>query len=189
MEAAPLNTSFYREALIVLGAAALVIPVFHRLRVSSVIGFMLVGLAVGPFGLASLAQHLPWLSAITISEPESIAPIAQLGVVLLLFMIGLELSFERLRVMRRLVFGLGSLQLVLCALALAGVVTLFGGSPTSAVVIGFAMAMSSTAIVIQVLSEEKRLNTVVGVGGCSNEPTQLDWAPAGSGPDAGIAYG
>jgi monovalent cation:H+ antiporter-2, CPA2 family len=162
MEAAPLNTSFYREALIVLGAAALVIPVFHRLRVSSVIGFMLVGLAVGPFGLASLAQHLPWLSAITISEPESIAPIAQLGVVLLLFMIGLELSFERLRVMRRLVFGLGSLQLVLCALALAGVVTLFGGSPTSAVVIGFAMAMSSTAIVIQVLSEEKRLNTVVG---------------------------
>src|SRR6201993_3848855 len=155
MEAAPLNTSFYREALIVLGAAALVIPVFHRLRVSSVIGFMLVGLAVGPFGLASLAQHLPWLSAITISEPESIAPIAQLGVVLLLFMIGLELSFERLRVMRRLVFGLGSLQLVLCALALAGVVTLFGSSPTSAVVIGFAMAMSSTAIVIQVLSEEK----------------------------------
>jgi CPA2 family monovalent cation:H+ antiporter-2 len=162
MEAAPLNASFYREALIVLGAAALVIPLFHRLRISSVIGFMLVGVAVGPFGIASLAQHLPWLSAMTISEPESIEPIAQLGVVLLLFMIGLELSFERLQIMRRLVFGLGSLQLVLCAAAMAGVVTLFGGNPSSAVVIGLAMAMSSTAVVIQVLSEEKRLNTVVG---------------------------
>src|ERR1700756_347957 len=162
MEAAPLNTSFYREALIVLGAAALVIPVFHRLRVSSVIGFMLVGLAVGPFGLASLAQHLPWLSAITISEPESIAPIAQLGVVLLLFMIGLELSFERLRVMRRLVFGLGSLQLVLCTAVLAGAALLLGHRGISAAVIGLALAMSSTAVVIQVLSEEKRLNTATG---------------------------
>ena len=162
MEAAAINTLFYKEALIVLGAAALVIPVFHRLRVSSVIGFILVGVAVGPFGLAALAQRLPWLSAVTISEPESIEPIARLGVVMLLFMIGLELSFERLRVMRRLVFGLGSLQLMLCAGALAGVVTLGGGSAISAMVIGLAMAMSSTAVVIQVLSEEKRLNTVVG---------------------------
>src|SRR5882724_1851417 len=92
MEAAPLNTSFYKEALIVLGAAAIVIPLFHRLHVSSVLGFMLVGVAVGPFGLASLTSYLPWLSAVTISEPESIEPIAHLGVVLLLFMIGLELD-------------------------------------------------------------------------------------------------
>ena len=56
MEAAPLNTSFYKEALIVLGAAAIVIPLFHRLHVSSVLGFMLVGVAVGPFGLASLGR-------------------------------------------------------------------------------------------------------------------------------------
>jgi hypothetical protein len=70
-EATPLNTSFYKEALIVLGAAGIVIPVFHRLHVSPVLGFMLVGLAVGPFGLASLAPYLPWLSAITISAPEA----------------------------------------------------------------------------------------------------------------------
>src|SRR5262249_44569398 len=110
METAPLDTSFYKQALIVLGAAGVVIPLFHRLRVSPVLGFMLVGIVVGPFGLASLIPHLPWLSAIIISTPASIEPIAQLGVVLLLFMIGLELSFERLWVMRRLVFGLGSLQ-------------------------------------------------------------------------------
>src|ERR1700738_5300212 len=107
METAPLDISFYKQALIVLGAAGVVIPLFHRLHVSSVLGFMLIGIVVGPFGLASLALHLPWLSAMTISAPESIEPIAHLGVVLLLFMIGLELSFERLWVMRRLVFGLG----------------------------------------------------------------------------------
>ena len=112
MEATSLNTSFYKEALIVLGAAGIVIPLFHRLHISPVLGFMLVGVVVGPFGLASLAPYLPWLSAITISAPESIEPIAHLGVVLLLFMIGLELSFERLWVMRRLVFGLGFLQVV-----------------------------------------------------------------------------
>jgi CPA2 family monovalent cation:H+ antiporter-2 len=162
METAPLDTSFYKQALIVLGAAGVVIPLFHRLRVSPVLGFMLVGIVVGPFGFASLIPHLPWLSAITISTPASIEPIAQFGVVLLLFMIGLELSFERLWVMRRLVFGLGSLQVVLCAAVLAGVAMLLGHNRISAGVIGLALAMSSTAVVIQVLSEEKRLNTVTG---------------------------
>src|SRR3984893_7312273 len=162
MEAASLNTSFYREALIVLGAAAIVIPLFHRLHVSSVLGFMLVGVAVGPFGLASLTAYLPWLWPITIGEPESIEPIAHLGVVLLLFVIGLELSFERLKVMRRLVFGLGSLQLVLCAGVLAGAAVLLGYSRISAAVIGLAPAMSSTAVGIQVLSGEKRLHTATG---------------------------
>jgi CPA2 family monovalent cation:H+ antiporter-2 len=162
MEATSLNTSFYKEALIVLGAAGIVIPLFHRLHVSPVLGFMLVGILVGPFGLASLAPYLPWLSAITISAPESIEPIAHLGVVLLLFMIGLELSFERLWVMRRLVFGLGFLQVVVCATVLSGAAVLLGHSRISAAVIGLAAAMSSTAVVIQVLSEEKRLNTAAG---------------------------
>src|SRR5215469_621601 len=162
METAPLDISFYKQALIVLGAAGVVIPIFHRLRVSPVLGFMLIGIVVGPFGLGSLTPHLPWLSAITISAPASIEPIARLGVVLLLFMIGLELSFERLWVMRRLVFGLGSLQVVLCAAVLAGVAMLLGHNRISAGVIGLALAMSSTAVVIQVLSEEKRLNTVTG---------------------------
>ncbi|HEY8290635.1 MAG TPA: cation:proton antiporter, partial [Acetobacteraceae bacterium] len=148
--------------LVVLGAAGVVIPLFLRLRLSSVLGFMLVGVVVGPFGIASLAPHMPWLSAITISEADSIQPIAQLGVVLLLFMIGLELSFERLWLMRRLVFGLGCLQVVLCTAALAGAAMLLGHRPINAVVIGVALAMSSTAVVIQVLSDDKRLNTPAG---------------------------
>src|SRR3954452_22796127 len=115
MKAALLDLALYKAVLIVLGAAAIVIPLFHRLRVSSVLGFMLVGIVVGPFGLASLAPSLPWISAISIGEPGTIEPIANLGVVLLLFMIGLELSFERLIVMRRLVFGLGSHCNLFCA--------------------------------------------------------------------------
>jgi monovalent cation:H+ antiporter-2, CPA2 family len=162
MEAGSLDVSLYKNALIVLGAAGIVIPLFHRLRISSVLGFIMVGIVVGPFGLASLTPHLPWLSAITISTPEAIEPIARLGVVLLLFMIGLELSFERLWVMRRLVFGLGSLQVVLCTAVLAVAAVLLGYSRISGVVIGLVLAMSSTAVVIQVLSEEKRLNTAVG---------------------------
>ena len=162
MEATPLDTSLYKEALIVLGAAGVVIPLFHRLRVSAVVGFMLVGVVVGPFGLASLSQRMPFLSAVTISDPNSIEPIARLGVVLLMFMIGLELSFERLRVMRRLVFGLGFLQVAVCAAALGAAAIASGYDWISATVIGLALAMSSTAVVIQVLADDKRLNTATG---------------------------
>ena len=110
MEPHALDISLYQDALVVLGAAGVVIPLFHRLRVSSVLGFMLVGIVVGPFGLASLrAASALALARSPSAEPESIEPIADLGVVLLLFMIGLELSFERLWLMRRLVFGLGCL--------------------------------------------------------------------------------
>jgi CPA2 family monovalent cation:H+ antiporter-2 len=162
MEPHALDTSLYKQALVVLGAAGVVIPLFHRLRVSSVLGFMLVGVVVGPFGIASLAPRLPFLAAITISDADSIAPIADLGIALLLFMIGLELSFERLWTMRRLVFGLGSLQVVASAAVLAAAVVVLGQGWHTGVVIGLALAMSSTAVVIQVLAEEKRLNTATG---------------------------
>ena len=114
----PPDFASYKAALIVLAAAGVVIPLFHRLKLSPALGFMLVGLAVGPFGLGALTPAHPWLDLITIGDPEAIRKIADLGVVLLLFMIGLELSLERLWLMRRLVFGLGALQLTLSAAAL-----------------------------------------------------------------------
>jgi len=101
-----------------------VIPLFHRLRLSPVLGFMLVGVAVGPFGFATLADRLPLLGSIMLSRLETIEPIAELGISMLMFMIGLELSLERLRVMRRLVFGLGLLQFLLCAVAIAATFSL-----------------------------------------------------------------
>jgi K+:H+ antiporter len=139
-----------------------VIPLFHRLRLSPVLGFMLVGVAVGPFGLAMLSDQLPLLGAITLNRPESIAPIAELGISMMMFMIGLELSLERLRVMRRLVFGFGLLQFVLCAVAIGAIAYALGAPPVLAAVIGPALSMSSTAVVVQVLSHEKRLGGPVG---------------------------
>jgi CPA2 family monovalent cation:H+ antiporter-2 len=161
----PVDPAAFKELLIVLGAAGVVIPLFHRLRISPVLGFMLVGAAVGPFGLGRLSTVLPWLSVVTIADPEAIAPIARLGVVLLLFMIGLELSFERLWLMRRLVFGLGALQLTLCTAALAGAVWLVTGNAGAAIVLGLAGALSSTAVVLQVLASGKRLGTPLGRAG------------------------
>ena len=151
-----------REALVVLASAAIVIPLFHRLRISSVLGFMLVGMAVGPSGLGALADAAPFMSAVTISERGRIVPLAELGVVLLLFTIGLELSFERILTMRRLVFGLGALQLAACTLAVAGAAALLGAPPGAALALGLALAMSSTAVVVQVLADEKRVTGLVG---------------------------
>jgi monovalent cation:H+ antiporter-2, CPA2 family len=139
-----------------------VIPLFHRLRLSPVLGFMLVGVAVGPFGFALFADQLPLLGSITLSQPESIQPIAELGISMLMFMIGLELSLERLRVMRRLVFGFGLLQFALCAVAIAVIAYALGTSAGVAAVAGTALAMSSTAVVVQVLAQEKRLGGPVG---------------------------
>src|SRR5271163_91340 len=139
---APLDFASYKAALIVLAAAGVVIPLFHRLKLSPALGFMLVGLVVGPFGLGVLVDTHPWLRVVTIAESASIRQIADLGVVLLLFMIGLELSLERLWLMRRLVFGLGALQVTLSAVALTGAGVLLGLNGRSAIVAGIALAMS-----------------------------------------------
>jgi monovalent cation:H+ antiporter-2, CPA2 family len=159
---ASLESATFKVALIVLAAAGIVVPLFHRLRISPVVGFMLVGMAVGPYGLGRLLANLPWVSAVTIDSPDAIAPVARLGVVLLLFMIGLELSFERLWLMRRLVFGLGTAQVLAGAALLYAAARLGGIALTPAAVLALAGAMSSTAVVVQVLATRRRLGTPVG---------------------------
>ena len=104
--ALPLESSAFKDVVVVLGAAGLVIPAFAALRISPVVGFILFGIVAGPFGLGALVGVQPGLYFVTISNPAALAAPAEMGVVLLLFALGLELSAERLRTMRHLVFGL-----------------------------------------------------------------------------------
>src|SRR6187402_2752170 len=138
------------DALVILGAAGIVIPVFARFRITPVIGFILVGLLVGPFGLGRLVGQHEWLFYMTITDAEGLEPFAEFGIVLLLFTIGLELSFNRLWAMRRQVFGLGALELLLAAALLAGGLILAGATWSAALAIGVALALSSTALVLPI---------------------------------------
>jgi CPA2 family monovalent cation:H+ antiporter-2 len=156
------DPSSYKEVLLVLGTAAVVVPAFHRLKISPIFGFMLMGALLGPDGLARLAGALPWLGYITVSEREQFEHVAELGVVFLLFMIGLELSFERLRTMRKLVFGMGAAKLILANIAIGAGLLALGRTPTEALVVGACLGLSSTALVVQVLAEQKRLGTITG---------------------------
>src|SRR5438270_7482021 len=139
-----------KDALVILGAAGIVIPAFARLKISPVIGFILVGMIVGPFGLGALAEHRPWLNPITITDPAGIEPFAEFGIILLLFAIGLELSFRRLVAMRRAIFGIGAAEMVLGTLLIGGGLWAAGEAPGSAAALGVALAMSSTALVLPI---------------------------------------
>ena len=142
------QTSGFSDALVILGAAGIVIPAFTRFRISPIIGFILVGLLVGPAGLGAMTDEVPWLNYITISNPEAVEPFAEFGIILLLFAIGMELSFRRLWTMRRLVFGVGAAEVLLSALLIGTTLHIIGQSLTGSVALGLALALSSTAIVL-----------------------------------------
>lgn len=138
---------FLVQALIFLVAAIVVVPICRRLGLSTVLGYLVAGLIIGPSGFE------------LIGDADEVLHFAEIGVVLLLFIIGLELQPKRLWVMRRAVFGLGTAQIVVTAVVIGifcySVLRL--GAPT-AVLVGFALALSSTAFVLQLLGEQKKLN-------------------------------
>lgn len=148
--AAELHTEGLNNALIILGAAGIVIPAFARLRITPIIGFLLVGILVGPMGLGALAGQYPWLRWVTISDTEDITRIGEFGIILLLFGIGLELSFRRLWRMRRQVFGLGAAELFGGAMLIGGALFAVGYSATEAIGLGLALSLSSTALVLPI---------------------------------------
>lgn len=153
----------YSDLLLFLGVAGIVVPLFRRIHVSPILGFLLAGAALGPSGLGRLAHDNPFIEAITITDVHKAATVAEFGVVFLLFMIGLELSWDRLVRMKRLVFGLGAAQLFGCTIVIAALMYgVMGARLSSSFIIGAALAMSSTAIVIPVLAESRRLNRAVG---------------------------
>ncbi len=160
--AAELDLSAYKEIMLVLGTAAVAVPALGRIGINPVFGYLIAGTILGPDGLGRLADSFGMLSHVTISDRTQITYLAEAGVVFLMFMIGLELTFERLWTMRRLVFGMGALQVVLSGIALTLLLGLAGFDSETSLVIGFAFALSSTAIVVQLLADQKRLGAPTG---------------------------
>jgi len=156
--ALPLESSAFKDMALVLGAAGLVIPAFAALRISPVIGFILIGIAAGPFGIG----QLPGLGWLQLSSPEALAAPAELGVALLLFALGLELSPDRIRTMRDNILGLGSLQMLICTALIAGVLLALGLALVPVAVMAGALALSSTAVGLQLLSASGRINSQAG---------------------------
>ncbi|MBE0468811.1 MAG: cation:proton antiporter [Methyloprofundus sp.] len=143
--------SYLIDIIILLSAAVITVPIFQAIRLGAVPGFLVAGLIVGPSALG-LISHI-----------NQIGYLAEIGVVLLLFVIGIELKPARLWLMRRAVFGLGSLQILLTGTALSGVSYLFFDIPLrAAILIGPALALSSTAFVLQLLTEQKSLSSIYG---------------------------
>lgn len=147
----------YRTILLFFAVAGVAIPLFSKLKVSPVLGFLIIGALLGPFGIGRYESLHPIIQWLTFHQTENNEAIAEFGVVFLMFTIGLELSWERLHALRRLVFGAGGLQVVLSALAIMGLSFLINHQISSSTVIGAALALSSTAIALPLLSEQKRL--------------------------------
>ncbi|HBM2786876.1 TPA: cation:proton antiporter, partial [Enterobacter hormaechei subsp. xiangfangensis] len=129
------------QALIYLGAAALIVPVAVRLGLGSVLGYLIAGCVIGPWGFR------------LVTDAESILHFAEIGVVLMLFVIGLELDPQRLWKLRASVFGGGALQMLACGLLLGGFCILLGMEWKVAELIGMTLALSSTAIAMQAMNE------------------------------------
>ncbi len=144
------HASFLPPVLTFLSAAVIGVPLFRLAGQSAVLGYLVAGVLIGPSGLSLIA------------EPETAASVAEIGVVLLLFIVGLELHLSQLVSMRRDIFGLGTLQLALCALVLGSAGLLAGIGLGASAVIGIALALSATAVALQLLEERGDLGTAYG---------------------------
>ena len=158
--AAPLP--FLREALLFLTLVGILIPLAQRFRINQVLGFLAVGVLVGPHGIALWADHWPWLEYLTFARLGGVQSLADLGVIFLMFLIGLELSAQRLWSMRRWVFAGGSAQVLLSAAAIGVLAWAFGNRPTVALVLGLVLSLSSTAVVLQLLAQQRSLAQPLG---------------------------
>jgi len=144
------ETNYLIVIIILLSAAVVAVSLFRKLRISPVLGYLAAGATIGPYGLGF------------ISDIKGTSAIAELGVVFLLFIIGLELSFDRIKTIRKQAVILGLLQILLTALLLALLLVLCGFTSKTAVIIASGLSLSSTALVMQLLSESKQKALQVG---------------------------
>ena len=153
---------FFREIILFLILAGILIPTLQRLRINQVLGFLAVGALAGPFGLGLHATQFPWLAWLTFPSGPGISILAEIGVLFLMFMIGLELSAARLWAMRAWVFGGGTLQVLASALLIGGALMLIGQPFATAAILGLVLSLSSTAVVMQLMNEQNTTGSRLG---------------------------
>ncbi|HEY0844701.1 MAG TPA: cation:proton antiporter [Noviherbaspirillum sp.] len=158
---------YLRETLLFLGLTGILIPLLQRWRVNQVLGFLAAGTLVGPFGLGLWADEVPWLAWFSFPRREGVVALADLGVLFLMFMIGLELSAERLWALRRWVFGAGMTQVTVSAAIIGGFAYYFGNTLEASAILGCVLSLSSTAVVMQLMTERRTLGTPLGQAGFS----------------------
>lgn len=153
---------FLRETLLFLTLAGILIPLLQRFKINQVLGFLTIGMALGPFGLAQFSEQLPWLKVIAFTGNAEVQSLAELGVMFLMFLIGLELSAERLWSLRRWVFIGGGAQVILSAMIIGSIAYCFGNRVEIALLLGLVLSLSSTAIVMQLLTQQRAMATPMG---------------------------
>lgn len=141
---------YLQQFLIFIGFSIIVVPILQKIGFGSVLGYLIAGIIVGPFGLKLIAAS------------ENVSHVSEFGVVFLLFMIGLEIQPRKLWSMRRHLLQLGGLQILFCTVVFSALGLLFGLSPAAAAVVGFALSLSSTAFAVQSLTEKNVFNTEFG---------------------------
>jgi CPA2 family monovalent cation:H+ antiporter-2 len=157
-----LHAEGLKGLLIFLAVAGIIVPLFHRARFGTVLGFLVAGVVLGPSGLGRLAETHPWIWYVTFDDPQRVAPLAELGIIFLLFIVGLELSLDRMWQLRRYVLGLGAVQVAASTVAIGAIVVLAGATRPAAIVFAMSLALSSTAVAMQLLIEQHRTATQVG---------------------------
>ena len=151
-----------QEIIVFLVAAGLVVPIFKSLKVSPVLGFIIVGMFVGPYGLATLLPENEWTQYVLITDQEGVKGLAELGVIFLLVMIGLDLSIERLWAMRKFVLAMGNIQILVTTIVIGGIAYAWGNSLEASIILGGCLALSSTAMVLQLLVDQGRFGSPAG---------------------------
>ena len=134
----------------------------QRIRVSPVLAYLVCGIIIGPFGIALYSDTYPWIQYLSITETTTVHILGELGIIALLFMIGLELSFERLKALRMYIFGLGSSQILVTAIIIYFIASWFGNPMQASVLLGACFSLSSTAIVMKLLEEKKLSSRPIG---------------------------
>lgn len=156
-------TPILSNMLLFFGIAGIAVPLLQRLQMSPVLAYLVCGIIIGPYGLAVFADHYPWLASITIKELGTVHILGELGIITLMFMIGLELSLQRLKELRRFIFGLGSAQILVTAGCIFLIATWFNNGSEAAILLGASFALSSTAIVMKLLEERHLSNRPIGI--------------------------